>query len=263
MELYSDFWVVRPFNAVFLLCAAFFLGLLAAASLLLRRKSLRVRQEVLIGACLLTVAGFFVYKYFNSIDAEYHIIQQKMGGFSWWGELPLHLCNVNMILIPVAVLRRSRPLMAFCFFLGPLGALMALAMPGNGFGGYPLFLPRMIGYYGTHFMVIIEGLALVSFGLYRPRFDDLLPTVFTALAVTFIIFLIDVFLRRTGIYPRANYFYAMETEDNFVLDLFHRWIPLPFLYLMPCVVILGIYMTAVTGVFALFGRKAENGRQDG
>ena len=40
-----------------------------------------------------------------------------------------------MILIPIAVLRKSRPLMSFSFFLGPLGALMALVMPGNGFNG--------------------------------------------------------------------------------------------------------------------------------
>ena len=43
-----------------------------------------------------------------------------------------------MILIPIAVLKKSRPLMCFCFFLGPLGALMALLMPGNGFNGYEL-----------------------------------------------------------------------------------------------------------------------------
>ena len=67
-----------------------------------------------------------------------------------------------MILIPIAVLTNRRPLMSFCFFVGPLGALMALVMPGTGFDGYSILLPRMLGYYGTHFMVITAGFALAD-----------------------------------------------------------------------------------------------------
>ena len=38
-------------------------------------------------------------------------------------------------------MKKSRPLLSFCFFLAPLGAMMALAMPGTGFSGYSLLLP--------------------------------------------------------------------------------------------------------------------------
>ena len=131
----ENFWVIRPFNTVFLLTFAAFLVLLAAASLLLRKKSEDTKKTVLVAACLVTLTGFFFYKYFLSQDADFNVITAPMGGFNWWGELPLQLCNINMILIPIAVLRKSRPLMAFGFFLGPLGALMALVMPGNGFEG--------------------------------------------------------------------------------------------------------------------------------
>ena len=40
-----------------------------------------------------------------------------------------------MILIPIAVMKDRRSLMSFCFFLGPLGALMEIMMPGNGLEG--------------------------------------------------------------------------------------------------------------------------------
>lgn len=250
----QDFWILRPFNPVFLVSFAAFLALLALAALLLRDKSERCRQLVLVSACLVTFIGFFFYKYYLSIDADYNLITASMGGFNWWGELPLHLCNINMILIPIAVLRKSRPLMAFCFFLGPLGAMMALAMPGNGFDGFSLLLPRMLGYYGTHFMIVIEGLAIVCFGLYRPRFRDLPRTLFAALAISFVIFLINLLLRVSGLHPKANYFFSVETEGNVLLEIFHRWIPVPFLYLMPCTVILGVYMTLVTGGFVLADR---------
>ena len=96
MRPQSDFWVMRPFSAVFFLCLGAFLLLLIIASIALRRKSERTRQIVLIAACLVTFLGFFVYKYYLSIDAEFDRITAAMGGFNWWGELPLQLCHINI-----------------------------------------------------------------------------------------------------------------------------------------------------------------------
>ncbi len=251
MQSENSFWIMRPFNTLFLVVFGAFLALLVLASLLLRGKSGKAKRTVLVCACLVTFVGFFFYKYFLSIDADYDVITANMGGFNWWGELPLHLCNINMILIPIAVLRRSRPLMCFCFFVAPLGALMALLMPGNGFDGYSLLLPRMLGYYGTHFMIVIEGLAIVCFGLYRPKFRDLPRTVLAALLITLVIFGINMLLRWSGLHPKANYFFSVETEGNFLLEIFYKWIPVPFLYLMPAVLILTPYMALITAPFAI------------
>ena len=65
-------------------------------------------------------------------------------------------------------------------------------------------------------MIVIEGLAIVTLGLYRPRFRDLPRTVLAAFLITLGIFCIDMLLRFTGLYANANYFYAVETEGNFV-----------------------------------------------
>ena len=261
MGVDSDFWVIRPFNTVFNIVFAFFLLILVIASLLLKGKSEKTRQTVLVSACILTLVGYFVYKYNLSLDKAFNEITASIGGFNWWGELPLQLCNINMILIPIAVLKKSRPLMSFCFFLGPLGALMALVMPGLGFDGYSLLLPRMLGYYGTHFMILIEGLAIVTFGFYRPKFRDLPLTVLAALLISFCIFMFNLLLRRTQLHPHANYFFSVETEGNFLLDIFYGWIPVSYLYLIPCILILVPYMLLITSAFALADRirakKAE------
>ena len=65
---------------------------------------------------------------------------------------------------------------------------------------------------------------------------------------------INVLLRWSGLHPKANYFFAMETEGNFILDIFYKWIPYPFLYLLPSVVILSVYMSLITAGFALADR---------
>ena len=257
MQPNSDFWIMKPLNPLFLAVFAAFLLLLVFASVLLRGRSERTRRLVLIAACVVTLIGFVIYKYFLSLDSDYNVITAGMGGFNWWGELPLQLCNINMLLIPIAVLKKSRPLMCFSFFLGPLGALMALLMPGNGFDGYSLLLPRMLGYYGTHFMVVIEGLALASFGLFRPRFRDLPKAALAVLGIAFAVFLFNLLLRWTGLHPKANYFFSVETEGNFLLELFHSWLPFPFLYLIPSFGILIPYMLLVTIPFELADRRAR------
>ena len=77
---------------------------------------------------------------------------------------------------------------------------MALVMPGNGFDGYSLLLPRMLGYYGTHFMIVIEGLALVTFGIFRPKLRDLPRAILAALLITFAVFCINLLLRWSGLH---------------------------------------------------------------
>lgn len=250
----DDFWIMRPFNKLFNGVFICFILILIIASVLLRNKSESTKQMTLVIACICTMIGFVVYKYYLSLDKEFNIITADMGGFNWWGELPLQLCNINMLLIPVAVMTKNRALSCFSFFVGPLGAMMALMMPSAGFSGYSIFLPRMLGYYGTHFMIVIEGLALVTFGLFKPRLSDLPRAILTVIIIAFVVFLFNLFLRWTGLFPKANYFFSVETEGNFLLEMFHKWIPVPFLYLLPSIVILGAYMLIITIPFELIER---------
>jgi uncharacterized membrane protein YwaF len=247
-------WTLKPGNNLFFTLLSLFLLFLTVLSAALRKESETTRRIVLTAMCVFTTAGFFVYKYYLSIDDEYSAIKvsKGMGEFNWWGELPLHLCNINMLFIPFAVLFRIRPLEAFCFFSAPLGALMALIMPGKEFKDRSIFLPRMFGFFGTHFMILIEGLAMTTFDLYRPAFSDIFPALLTALLILFCISVINMLMRWTGLYPNANYFFSIETEGNFFLEIFHKWIPVPFLYLTPCILILAVYMVLFTGLYSLF-----------
>ena len=255
----SGFLIMRPFNGLFFLLFAAFGLVFLILSLIMRKCPDRVRRRVLAGLMLATLVFFIWYKLMLSRDAEYSALTAAAGngGFNWWGELPLHLCNINMLLIPVAVLLDKRPLMGFSFFLGPLGALMALMMPGVGFENCSILLPRMLGYYGTHFMVFYGALALWGFGIFRPNFRDILPATLSALALCFVIFLINLAFRGLGLNRHSNYFYNVETEGNPVLELFHSWLPYPFLYMIPCLLIGVPYMVIVTALFQLAAKKKK------
>ena len=80
------------------------------------------------GVCFFNLALFAGYKLSLSMDAAY-IRAYYPNGFSIFNELPLHLCNINLFLIPLGVWKRNRSIMGFSFFVAPLGALMALLFP--------------------------------------------------------------------------------------------------------------------------------------
>ena len=246
----ENFAIMKPFNLTFFVVTAFFVLLLVAATLIMRNKSDRAKRVVIASAAFVTLIGFFFYKYFLSLDTAYdEMTAVTTGGFNWWGELPLHLCNINMLLIPVAVLCDLQMLMSFCFFVGSICASLAIIMPGLGFDHYSIFLPRMMGFFGTHFMIVILAVSIVSFGLYRPKFKDLPKTCIVITVIAFCTFLINLLLINTGLYPKANYFYSMRPIGNPLLEFFHKLIPIPFLYLLPSLFILVPYMALVTTGF--------------
>ena len=138
-------FTITPFRGLHLLL----LLLTAAAALLifllLHKKPEARRSRFLIGACLFNLALFAGYKLSLSMDAAY-VRAYYPNGFNIFNELPLHLCNINLFLIPLGVWKRNRSIMGFSFFVAPLGALMALLFPEPLFSGFSLFLPRIFGY---------------------------------------------------------------------------------------------------------------------
>lgn len=171
---------ITPFRGLHLLLLLLTAAAVLLIFLLLRKKSEARRSRFLIGACLFNLALFAGYKLSLSMDAVY-VRAYYPNGFNIFNELPLHLCNINLFLIPLGVWKRNRSIMGFSFFVAPLGALMALLFPEPLFSGFSLFLPRIFGYYVTHALLVVCGLSLATLGFYRPDPKDI-PRILKTLA---------------------------------------------------------------------------------
>lgn len=252
-------WIMAPFNTTYIIVFAAFIAVLVIASLLLKKTSEKTRSWVIAIAMIITFISFWIYKYFVSIDEPYAEILRENGlgdgSFTWFNELPLHLCNINMMLIPIAVWTKRRPLLFFVSLIGPLGAILALIMPSTGFDAYPLLEPRIIGYYFTHFMVLIGGLSVMTFGLFKPKFKDIPAGILAMALISLVIFGINMLLRATGLNEFANYFYNVGPETNPILNIFWNFLPVPYLYELCAIVILAPYLLLVTFGFWLFRKK--------
>lgn len=231
-----NFWLLTGIYGIsyFLICA---IG---------NRYPIPVRQYLLAALCAVNIVLFFIYKYLISKDKEYEEIYYAETGFSWWYELPLHLCNINMFTCLIGALTRIPQIMGFTFFVGPIGALMAILMPDKVFNNYSFTYPRMWGYYLTHFSIVMNCFLLFGLKLYFPEYFHLMPTLLFTIELSFAAFVINLILRKSGIAPKANYFYSIDAEENKVLELFQKWIPISYLYLIPAFAVLLIYMYAVT-----------------
>lgn len=257
--MHADFWILKPFNPMFFICTAL-AALLGFVMIRVNRKkdeAQRRRAVVILYAAALVL--FFVYKISLLFDREYDVILAQAGqvGFNFMDELPLNLCNINLILIIIGLEKRARPILGFTFFFGTLGALMALVMPSEGFSGYCIFLPRMLGYYLTHFVIALQLPLLAGLDLYRPKFRDILPAFGTLLLLAACMTGVNHLFRTCGISPTSNYFFSYDPSGNSILEQFHSWLPYPGLYLLPCTAIVLPYMAAVTAVSRLLHRRDE------
>lgn len=257
----SNFFYVRVFNPCYFLLLALAAVLCVGLILAFRKKSEKSKETAVFVLYAVTLVLFFVYKVLLLQDEAYAAIREAAGAAAcnFINELPLNLCNINLILILFGLAFHSRVILSFNFFFGSLGALMALVMPTVGFEGYSLFLPRIAGYYITHFIILLQLPLLAGLGLYRPCFRDIPKTLLLLLALTALMTGLNLLIRSTGLSPTCNYFYTVDPTGNPLLELFYRWIPVPGLYLLPAAGIAVPFMLLVTALFRAFDRKKEIG----
>lgn len=251
--------IIAPFNTIFFISLGIFIILFIFLSRYARSKGTEYASNLLTGLMFLTIFVYFLYKFFLLRDAEYSEILMSNGlePASIWKELPLQLCNINMILIPFALITKQKKLLSFSFYIAPIAAFMALVFPAVGFSGYSLLTPRIFGFYFTHYMIIFCSLAIAFFGIKKPDKKDIPSVLVMFFALSIFIFLVNVILRSTGLAIDANYFFLMDPEGIGFLDFLYGFIPLKYFYILPALLILFVYIFAVIKIYELFSKKGN------
>ena len=243
--------VIETFNLAYFLLILLTVGLIVLCTLLMKNKTEKQKSRFLIGLCLTNVVLYVIYKfglYFRTpgLPDSYT--------FNAWLELPLHLCNISLILTPIGIRYKNKMLLAYSFFIAPLGAFMAYTFPSEGFSGLNVFYFHMLGYNITHLMIIVIGVLVVSLGFFKPTFDKIPAMFLLAVVLSFLAFLVNVLLRNVVNVP-ANYFFTYEPEGISILELFWSILPVPYLYCIFAMVILAVYTILTTLPFYLIDKK--------
>ncbi len=186
-----------------------------------------------------------------------------------WGSpyeyLPLHLCSLTAMVLPVAVFTRSKVL-SNLLLLWSLGAVMALVV-NTAQANFEICSATFLFYFFPHLLEFGIPILLFRLGLVKKDVKCMASTLLITLCVYTLIHWANVSLNSyfiakqitnpTGAVVQVNYMYSLRPE-NPLLALFWNWIPHPYFYMLPVVLIVLIYLAAVywKQIIAYFQKKA-------
>lgn len=166
--------------------------------------------------------------------------------------LPLHLCNVNGILLPFAVCTKNKRLNNL-LLLWSLGALLALIL-NSASAHFVLFGVDFNKYYFSHVFEFGVPLLMFSLGLVEKDAKCMISTmIITFLTYTGIHFCnvgINTYLANNDIVNTAgqviqvNYMYSLA-PNNPLSELFLQLIPYKYWYNLPALPIMVVYLVGI------------------
>ena len=167
-----------------------------------------------------------------------------------WGSpveyLPLHLCSLTAMALPIAVFTRSRRLCNL-LLLWSLGAIMAIVV-NTAQADYELLSWTFFFYYVPHVTQIGIPILLFRLGLAKKDVRCIGSTLgITGTAYT-LVHLCNVLLNNhlddIGSVIRVNYMYSI-TPPNPVLEMFWQLIPHSYWYMLLTLPIILVYLAAI------------------
>lgn len=173
-----------------------------------------------------------------------------------WGSpleyLPLHLCSINALLLPIVVFTRSKTLgnLLLVWCLGALAALVVNMAQAE----YELNSWTFVFYYFPHVLEFGIPLLLFKLGLVEKHPKYILSTLVITMAIYTGVHFVNVWLNNycqanqildyAGNVIQVNYMYSIVPE-NPLLALFKQVIPYDYWYMYMIVPILAVYLSIV------------------
>lgn len=175
-----------------------------------------------------------------------------------WGSpyeyLPLHLCSLTALVLPVAVFARSKTL-SNLLLLWSLGAVMALVV-NTAQANFEICSATFFFYFFPHLLEFGIPILLFRLGLVEKDYRCIASTLLITLCVYTFVHLANVtlnsyfaayqILNPSGAVVQVNYMYSIRPE-NPVLALFWTFLPHPYWYMLPVLLIVLLYLAIIYG----------------
>ena len=241
--------VLETFNTTHILAIVLMPTLIfVALNHVLKNRSAEAKRTILVIICCFNAALYFVYKVAQSNESD---------SFDIFMNLPLHFCNINLILLPLAIFFRNKPLLAYQFYFGIVLAMLALVTIYPGFRSRSLFEFVPFVYFYYHSMLATLPILLVKLKLFTPSFKVVWQPVALLVGLTSIIHVINMIFRGTGIASEANYFFTYGLRGDFFTELFWSIIPHEFFFLLPGLLLFAPFIFITTLPFHLSNKSQD------
>lgn len=200
-----------------------------------------------LGILALTMVSAFLPKYKFAQFSAVVILLIKLAELSYrhiyvgepiYSLLPLHMCNLTLIIAILTMLTKSQKLFQLTYYWC-LGALFAVITPDIK---YSFPHPLTLSFYITHFYLLFAAIYGILFFNFKPTFKGWVNAFITLNIFAFIIFFVNKKLE-------TNYLYVNRIPNfSSPLDYFGQW---PY-YI---IVVEIIYLILTYGIYYPFRRK--------
>lgn len=166
--------------------------------------------------------------------------------------LPFHMCNINALLIPIALITKNKKI-GNLLLLWSVGALIALIV-NHSAANFELLSITFLQYYLSHTFEF--GIPILIFALKLIPLDakTIPSTLLISLCILIVVHFINLGLNKyieindlrdwKGDLIVVNYMFTIK-PDNPALQFFYNLIPIPFLYVLPIFPIFTIYLLLI------------------
>lgn len=178
--------------------------------------------------------------------------------------LPLHLCSINALLLPIVVFTRNKQLgnLLLVWCLGALAALVVNQAQAN----FDVFSATFNFYFFPHVLEFGIPILLFKLKLVELDYKCIGSTLLLTILIYTVIHLCNVglnayceanqILNSAGEVIKVNYMYSMVPE-NPLLALFYQWVPYEYWYLYLIFPIVLVYLVIVYSGQILRAIKAK------
>lgn len=211
-------------------------GILAAVYFLLRGKSRKVQTAVLGALSFLGIAA---------------IIYEFTAKGAPLANLPLHLCSINAMLLPVVVFTKNKT-MGNLLLVWCLGALAALVL-NYDMTDEKLFSWNVFFYYFPHVMEFGIPILLVMLGHVKKDPKCIISTVSISMGIYTVVHFLNLLITHYakvnnicyGAEPYVSNYMFSQQPTNPLVALFYSIIPHPYWYMYLVIPILVAYLLIV------------------
>lgn len=208
-----------------------------------RKKDDKVKNKVLI----------FVAILINVIEISRIIIAciKNQDPMRWMHYLPLYLCSIQFIAIPLAAFSKGRlkeAALDFVFIFGLLGAILGTYGAGNDYSCYPILSFDIITSGLTHCLSGFTSLYIVISGMASMKKRNIFITFAILISFCFAAYIVNLIFD-------FNYMFLMR-GDGTPYDIVFGWVGgSPILYPVLVVLLFIIYVSIFYASYFLFSNK--------
>lgn len=249
----KDKYIIKPYNKVYISLLLANVFVCVVLSLIVYNVNENIARIIVLIFGILMIMYYFYYRYFLFNDEEYlHIQYKNQDKVYWYNELPLNPCNIMLLTGPIILLINNKTLLAFSFYFSIVVPFIALLNPIDSFSGFNIFKGRVMGYFETHYLIVIFGWLLLASRAYYPSYEDIVPSCLIFLGFGFISFLVNEYLRNKGLFEDANYFFTSSPEGYSVFEFLYKVIHVKYLFSATIILFFAIFFYILTFIIHLF-----------